>query len=124
LRLPLTVAFLPIIMAPINIPLVAAIAIVMFGVYKWIVYPAFFSPLAKIPNARWHASFCPLWSYYVKYANIENNTVYELHKRLGPIVRMGPRELSVNCYEGGLKTIYTGGFPKTDFYANRFTNYG
>ena len=111
-------------MGLVNIPLIAAIATVLLGLYRWAIYPAFISPLSKIPAARWHASFCPLWSYYIKYANIENNTVFELHKKLGPIVRMGPYELSVNCYEDGLKTIYTGGFPKTDFYTNRFTNYG
>lgn len=112
-------------MALVSFPVFfAGVAVLLVGLYKYIVYPALLSPLAKIPAARWHARFCPSWSYYIKYANIENKTVCRLHNKYGPIVRMGPAELSVNCYEGGLKTIYTGGFPKTDFYANRFSNYG
>lgn len=49
--------------------------------------------------------------------------MYELHKRRGPILRIGPNELSVNCYEGGLRTIYAGGFEKHDFYLGRFKTY-
>jgi hypothetical protein len=108
----------------INIPAATIVGFLLFGLWKFVLYPTFFSPLAKIPAANWHARFCPLWSYYIKWANIENETTYQLHLKHGNIVRMGPSELSVNCYEGGLKTIYTGGFPKTDFYKNRFTNYG
>lgn len=99
--------------------LVAAIAII-----KLYIYPAFISPLSKIPSAHPTASFSPLWSYYIRYANIENNTLYRLHKAKGPIVRLGPNELSVNCYDEGLKTVYTGGFEKTEFYPHRFENYG
>ncbi|KAF2100965.1 cytochrome P450 [Rhizodiscina lignyota] len=92
-------------------------------IYKFIVYPAFFSPLSKIPAANWTIHICPLWIYWIRYINIENQTILKLHQAKGPIVRIGPSELSVNCYDGGLKTIYGGGFPKHDFYARRFTNY-
>ncbi|KAK0610139.1 cytochrome P450 [Bombardia bombarda] len=94
------------------------------AVYKLIIYPSLLSPLAKIPAARWHARFSPLYSYYIKWANIENRTVDKLHKKYGPVIRLGPNELSVNCYEGGIKTIYMGNFPKTDWFYNRFGNYG
>lgn len=107
-----------------SIPALAAYAAIIFGIYKFIIYETFLSPLSKIPAANWTTHWSPWWLYWLRYTRTENQTVYELHKKLGPIVRMAPNELSVNCYEGGLKTIYTGGFPKHDFYARRFTNYG
>ncbi|KAK3689005.1 cytochrome p450 monooxygenase [Podospora appendiculata] len=111
---------------PLTFPLLTAATFtiaLLAGLYKCIIYPALLSPLARIPAARWHARFSPLYSYYIKYVNIENRTVHDLHTRYGPLVRLGPNELSVNCFEGGLKTIYTGGFPKTEWYHERFTNY-
>ncbi|KAF2490799.1 cytochrome P450 [Lophium mytilinum] len=111
-------------MPSFSVSVAAGIAILAAAVYKLIIYPAFLSPLSKIPAANWTVHFTSLWINYIRYTNVENATVYELHKKKGPIVRMGPAELSVNCYEGGLKTIYTGGFPKTEFYINRFMNYG
>lgn len=108
----------------VNIIISALLAVLAVSLYKIVIHPAFLSPLAAIPAGRWHARFSPLWSLYIRWANIENRTFYQLHQKHGPIVLVGPAELSVNCYEGGLKTIYTGGFLKTDFYAKRFTNYG
>lgn len=99
-------------------------AVLVLLLYPFVIHPAFLCPLAAIPAARWHARICPLWSLYIKWANIENRTLYQLHQELGPIILIGPAELSINCYEGGLKTVYVGGFPKTDFYAKRFTSYG
>ncbi|RDW84314.1 hypothetical protein BP6252_01904 [Coleophoma cylindrospora] len=60
---------------------------------------------------------------YLRWRGPENKTIYIQHVEKGPILRTGPRELSVNCYEGGVKTIYGGGFEKNEFYA-RFENYG
>lgn len=34
------------------------------------------------------------------------------HARLGPVVCLGPREVSVNCVEGGVRVVYGGGFEK------------
>lgn len=102
---------------------VAAVAVIITAFYKFIIHPVFLSPLSKIPAAHPTSHISPLWIYYIRWANIENRTLYELHKKKGPILRLAPNELSVNCYEGGLKTIYTGGFEKTAFYARRFHNY-
>lgn len=111
-------------MGALNIPVIAAAAAATLFLYKFLIYPLFLSPLAKIPAAHWTSHVCPLWIYYIRWKNTENKTIYELHKKKGPIIRTAPSQLSVNCYEGGLKTIYTGGFHKTDFYHNRFINYG
>ena len=102
---------------------VVAAALLLYGAYWLIVYPSFLSPFSKIPAARWHARYCPLWSYYIKWAQVENATALDLHKKHGPVVLLGPSELSINSYEG-VKIIYGGGFPKPDWYYNRFANYG
>ena len=39
------------------------------------------------------------------------------------MVRLGPNEISVNCVDGGIRTIYGGGYEKGDWYAV-FNNYG
>lgn len=44
-----------------------------------------------------------------------NRTVHAAHQKHGPIVRLGPNELSVNCVDGGIRTIYAGGFEKHDW---------
>lgn len=112
------------VMSQLSISSIAAIAAVTFLVYRFIISPLFLSPLSKIPSAHFTSHLCPLWIYWIRHRNIENRTMYDLHKLKGPILRTAPSQLSVNCYEGGLKTIYTGGFHKTDFYHNRFINYG
>ncbi|KAL1955663.1 hypothetical protein VTO42DRAFT_8208 [Malbranchea cinnamomea] len=50
-----------------------------------------------------------------------NRTIHALHKKHGPIVRIAPKEVSVNSV-GGLKTIYIGGFEKANWYAD-FKNF-
>lgn len=84
----------------------------------------FHSSLSKVPTAHWTCRFSGLWILYVRWMDVENRTLYELHKKKGPIVRLAPNELSVNSYEDGLKTIYGGGFEKHGFYERRFANYG
>ncbi|KAJ4305231.1 hypothetical protein N0V90_000762 [Kalmusia sp. IMI 367209] len=108
----------------VSITLVGGAIVVLFSIYKYLLYPALLSPLAKIPAANFSTRFSSLWINYISWKNLENNTLYQLHQRLGRIVRLGPNELSVDCYKGGLKTIYNGGFSKTKFYHNRFLNYG
>ncbi|KAH0075623.1 cytochrome P450, partial [Aureobasidium melanogenum] len=54
----------------------------------------------------------------------ENATVLAAHERLGPLVRLGPNEISVNCVNGGIRTVYTGGFEKGGWYSNAFSAYG
>ena len=92
--------------------------------YQYIIYPAFLSPLAKIPSAHWTCSFSPLWILYQRWQRRNNNVTYAAHRALGSIVRLGPKELSINCVDGGIRTIYTGGFEKDLWYPNQFANFG
>lgn len=109
----------------ISLPTIIALALLfLLAVYKFIVYPLLLSPLSVIPSAHPIAPFSSLWILYIRYSNTENATLLRCHKAKGPIIRLGPNELSVNCVEEGLKTIYGTNFDKPDFYTKRFANYG
>ncbi|KAF7188929.1 Cytochrome P450 monooxygenase [Pseudocercospora fuligena] len=107
-----------------TIPLAAGVALLALAIYKYIIYPAFLSPLAKIPNAHWSASISPLWILYNRQQQQDTSVVNACHTRLGPIIRLAPNEISVNSVDGGIRTIYAGGFEKGDWYSNVFSNYG
>lgn len=38
------------------------------------------------------------------------------HDKYGPVVRLGPREISINCVDDGIRIVYGKGFEKTGFY--------
>lgn len=87
------------------------------------IHPALISPLSKIPNAHFTASFSPLWILYNRWRSNEVTCIHAAHEKHGPIVRLSPNEVSVNSLEG-LRLVYAGGFDKHDFYPNLFDNYG
>lgn len=95
-----------------------------FLVFYFVVYPVFLSPLSKldIPNADPLAKYTPLWILWRRFTQQENKTLYEAHKKHGPIIRVGPNEISVNSLEG-LRVIYGGNFDKHAWYPNVFSNY-
>ncbi|KAK4126896.1 cytochrome P450 [Parathielavia appendiculata] len=80
------------------------------------------SPLSRIPNAHWSAPFSRLWILWVRFVRNENRTLYSAHRRLGPIIRVGPNELSINDLES-VRTVYQGAFEKPAWYSV-FDNYG
>lgn len=94
-----------------------------------VLYRHYTSPLRKIPAAHPLAPFTSLWIASVRWRSRENATIAQAHARLGPVVCLGPREVSVNCVRGGVRTVYAGGFEKSDergegnWYAF-FANYG
>ena len=94
----------------------------LFGIYKYIITPCVLSPLSKIPNAHFTAPILPTWRWWTLRQNRLSRTIHGLHRKHGPIVRLGPNEVSVNSIQG-LKTIYIGGFEKTDWYAQYFRNF-
>jgi len=87
------------------------------------------NPLRKVPAAHPLAHWSALWIHAVRWQGVENATLKAAHDRLGPIVCLGPREVSVNCVKGGIRDVYAGGFEKTcarDGYNwySFFSNYG
>ncbi|KAF2004149.1 cytochrome P450 [Amniculicola lignicola CBS 123094] len=95
---------------------VLAIVILSHLLFRWIMYPMWFSPLGKIPNAHWSAPFSSFWIQWRRYLGKEVETVCDAIQRKGNIVRLGPSELLVNDYDGGVRKIYGGGFEKPDWY--------
>jgi unspecific monooxygenase len=89
--------------------------------YKCFIYPAFLSPLAAIPNAHFTSSFSNGWMIWQRYRGQPNKAIHDAHTRLGPVVRLGLTEISVNSIEG-LNVVYGGNFAKDKFYT-RFANF-
>ena len=100
------------------------VVLLCLSLYRFLIYPVFLSPLSKIPNAYPLASITPLWMLWIRKQHREVGTIHAAHQRLGPIVRLAPNELSVSCVDGGVRTIYPGGFAKHAFYPNMFDNFG
>ena len=110
------------------LPLISVTALLLglvgLAVYKFLVYPAFLSPLSKIPNAHPTAPFSEAWILWIRYNNRNNRTTLAAHQKYGPIVRMAPNELSINVVDEGIRTVYAGGFEKHDWYPRLFPSYG
>lgn len=113
--------------ASMELPIIPAIALCLvlgLAVYRFFIFPIFLSPLSKVPNAHWTAPLSPLWILYHRLVQNDTPTVHAAHGKLGPVIRLAPNELSLNCVEGGIRMIYAGGYEKGDWYANVFSNYG
>ncbi|ETS78088.1 hypothetical protein PFICI_10150 [Pestalotiopsis fici W106-1] len=90
--------------------------------YKYILYPLCLTSLSKLPSAHWSCSISPIWILWARFQSRENKTLFEAHERCGPIVRVGPHEVSIADMEL-VKDVYQGGFDKHEWYSV-FNNYG
>lgn len=93
-------------------------AVATLGIYwvAWIIYARTFHPLSSVPGP-FFASISRLW---VMYHHMRGGFVeYQrsLHKRYGPLVRLGPNEVACASPDE-IKKIYPTSKPltKTDFY--------
>ena len=111
-------------MAPI-LSIVGCVILVATTLYKYILVPAFISPLSKLPTAHPLCSVTSLWFSRQRKKQRELKTIYGAHQKYGPIVRLAPDEVSVVSCEG-LRQIYTAGLEKTSFYSGSagFENFG
>lgn len=84
---------------------------------SYVIYQRFLSPLSNIPGPFW-ASLTRLWLARKVCQNDWHKQDVALHKKYGPIVRIGPDEVSVTDLVA-LKQIYGSGsgFRKSDFYS-------
>jgi hypothetical protein len=109
-------------MAVLSVPLLAFLGVVFLAIYRFIIFPTFISSLSKIPNAHWTAPISSLWILWTRFSCRENRDVDAAHLKLGPVIRLGPNELSINDV-AGLRAVYAGGFEKGEWYSI-FDNYG
>ncbi|CAG8904919.1 unnamed protein product [Penicillium salamii] len=102
--------------------LVALVFYLFYLTYHRIITPYFLSPLSSIPNAHLTSPLSSRWIDHKRSTGTEVLAIYSQHQKHGPIVRLGPHELSVNSLHG-LKIIYTGAFEKHAFYNDVFVNF-
>ncbi|KAJ5493609.1 hypothetical protein N7463_009696 [Penicillium fimorum] len=100
----------------------AFIIIILYLIYNHVIKPYFLSPLSSIPNAHLTSPLSSYWIDRKRSTGTEVLAIYALHQKHGPIVRLGPKELSVNSIHG-LRIIYTGAFEKHSFYNEIFVNF-
>ena len=89
-----------------------------------LIYRATFAPLSKLPGP-WYSLFSDAFLMYKEFSAQRRLYIHELHKTFGPVVRLGPNEVSFTSLEA-LKEIYQScgsGYDKTEFY-NLFIQYG
>jgi hypothetical protein len=104
------------------VAIVAVVTLFVTLVYQYVIHPAYLSPLAPIPKAHWSVPYSRLWVLAVRFRKTENRTLHAAHKRLGPVIRVAPYELSIDGVDC-VRTVYTGGFEKPVWYSV-FDNYG
>jgi cytochrome P450 len=109
-------------MALTDLAFIFAMVVVAQLTWTTFIYPIIFSPLSRIPAAHPLARISSWWITSVRYKKVELRTIHAAHERLGPIILLGPEEISVNCVKGGIQTVYSGGFEKGDWY-DIFANY-
>ncbi|GBE85445.1 cytochrome P450 [Sparassis latifolia] len=96
----------------------------MFAVYlvllrfAYLLFYRFWNtPLADIPGPRFAAA-TGLWVMYKEFTRQRRKWIHDLHLRYGPVVRIGPEEVSFATWDS-LKEIYVSGgsgYDKTSFY--------
>lgn len=103
------------------VPIILGAALVG-ALFRFFIYPALLSPLSKFPGAHWSCHIAPFWLWWARAYEWENRCVLAGHQAKGSMLRLAPNVLSVNSAEG-LKVIYTGDFPRSNFYWAAFKNY-
>ncbi|KAL4905244.1 cytochrome P450 [Aspergillus multicolor] len=82
------------------------------------------SPLRKVPTAHWSSRFSPLWILWHRWSGTELDVLLEAHRKHGPIVLVGPNDLSVASYQDGIRKVYDAGFSKPEEFFSVFNYYG
>ncbi|PQE06761.1 cytochrome P450 monooxygenase protein [Rutstroemia sp. NJR-2017a BBW] len=99
--------------------LVTIISIVLSAFLLWLVpkvATAISSPLNAIPNASITAPFSRLWLLWTRATGTEYSTCLAAHRRLGPVIRIGPKEISINSIDDGICTVHGANWEKSSMY--------
>ncbi|KAJ5106319.1 Cytochrome P450 [Penicillium angulare] len=90
-------------------------AILLLGYF---VACGFTSPISKVPGP-WYTRFTSFWIKYQEFTANRRESIHSLHKTYGPVVRLGPNEVSFTSLDA-IKEIYASGgsgYDKTEFYS-------
>ncbi|CAG8181721.1 unnamed protein product [Penicillium salamii] len=79
--------------------------------------------LRKVPTAHWSSRFSSARILWARWTGTELKSLIEAHNRLGPIVLVGPQDLSVSSYQDGIRKVYDTGFPKPAPFYSMFNYY-
>jgi hypothetical protein len=79
--------------------------------------------LRKVPAAHWSSRFSSARILWAKWTGTELKFLIEVHSRFGPIVLVGPQDLSVSSYQDGIRKVYDAGFPKPAPFYSMFNYY-
>ncbi|RCI15085.1 hypothetical protein L249_6658 [Ophiocordyceps polyrhachis-furcata BCC 54312] len=93
-----------------------------YGLYSYVYFPIFLSPLNRFPTPHWSCSISHLFILRARKQGRENKVLREAHLRCGSVVRVAPDALSVDGVEA-VRTVYQRGFDKWPWYSI-FNNYG
>ncbi|PFH57096.1 hypothetical protein XA68_15514 [Ophiocordyceps unilateralis] len=93
-----------------------AALVAAYGLYSYLLFPLFLSPLARLPTPHWSCALSSFWILRARKRGTENRSLHDAHSRNGPIVRVAPDTLSVDSIDA-VRTIYQGGFEKWPWYA-------
>lgn len=90
-------------------------AIILVG---YIITKGLLSPVYKIPGP-WYTNFTSLWIKYKEFTSNRRESIHNLHRSYGPVVRLGPNEVSFTSLDA-IKEIYASGgsgYDKTELYS-------
>ena len=92
-------------------------AVILIPLLSWYVLSWSTSPLRSIPGP-FLAGWTNLWRLHAAYTNAYPLLLRDLHRKHGPVVRVGPNTVALD-FPDLIKTIYgtDGRFRKTEFYA-------
>jgi hypothetical protein len=80
--------------------------------------------LRKVPAVHWSCRLASARMLWARWTNTELTFLEDAHRRLGPIVLVGPNELSVSSYQDGIRKVYDAGFSKPAAFYSMFNYYG
>ncbi|THD00200.1 hypothetical protein EYZ11_000391 [Aspergillus tanneri] len=79
--------------------------------------------LRKVPAAHWSSRFSSARILWARWTGTELKFLLDAHGRLGPIVLVGPQDISESSYQDEIRKVYDAGFPKpASWTSNAFTS--
>ncbi|KAI1738863.1 cytochrome P450 [Xylaria scruposa] len=102
---------------PLSLTVKSLLVTIVAGACSYVLYQCVFSPLAAFPGPL-AAKLSKGWRAYVSYRGRWHRDLLDLHQRYGPVVRIGPNELSIGDPDAFLQ-IYrvNGAYPKSACYS-------